>query len=70
LQLFRVEKRVECRSARFQTQVTTASDERPMALRTGSMIEIETNRQAELERLVQVIFSMIGDDLYEKLLGV
>jgi hypothetical protein len=47
-----------------------ASDERPMALRTGSMIEIETDRQAELERLVQVISSMIGDDLYEKLLGV
>lgn len=34
------------------------------------MAEIEADRQAELERLVHVISSMIGDDLYEKLLGV
>lgn len=42
----------------------------PRALRTGSMAEIEADHQAELERLVQVISLMIGDDLYEKLLGV
>ena len=34
------------------------------------MAEIEADHQAELERLVQVISLMIGDDLYEKLLGV
>ena len=34
------------------------------------MAEIEADRQAELERLVQVISLMIGDDLFEKLLRV
>lgn len=46
------------------------SSYRPRELKAGSMAEIEADRQAELERLVQVISLMIGDDLFEKLLRV